>query len=225
MEYLIAEDDRLRMDLELELELVTRGRGDMIRNIELNSREKFAAETEILKREVAQLREIPENDPRSSNGGNNANGSGSNELESANKMIDQLKATIKRLEMRNNASTSSFLRAYTSSSSLTPGILGTIPKNIPQSNRNTSIGNLKQGNVKKKQGLSSGAGTPTGSEMKLQRGSSGSGNGQFDTGDGGEGADSPRHFTGLFSLPISHVTSMILLHNAVPAMLTDQHCY
>lgn len=223
MEYLIAEDDRLRMDLELELELVTRGRGEMIRNMELKSREKFAAETEILKREVAQLREIPENDPRSLNG--SSNGGGSNELESANKMIDQLKATIKTLEMRNNASTSSFLRAYTSSSSLSPGILGTIPKNITQSNRDTSIGNLKQGSLKKKQGLSSGAGTPTGSEMKLHRGLSGSGNGQFDSGDAGEGADSPRHFTGLFSVLISYVTSKILLHDETPALLTDQHCY
>jgi hypothetical protein len=208
------------MDLELELELVTRGRGDMIRNIELNSREKFAAETEILKREVAQLREIPENDPRSTSGSNSGNGSGSNELESANKMIDQLKATIKTLEMRNNASTSSFLRAYTSSSSLSPGILGTIPKNIPQSSRNTSLGNLKQGSVKKKQGLSSGAGTPTGSEMKLLRGLSGSGNGHFDSGDAGDGADSPRHFTGLFSLPISCVTSIILLNDKIAALLT-----
>ena len=213
------------MDLELELELVTRGRGDMIRNMELNSREKFAAETEILKREVAQLREIPENDPRSLNGSNNGSGSGSNELESANKMIDQLKATIKSLEMRNNVSTSSFLRAYTSSSSLSPGILGTIPKNIPQSNRNTSLGNLRQGSVKKKQGLSSGAGTPTGSEMKLHRGLSGSGNGQFDSGDARDGADSPRHLTGLFSLPISYVTSMILLDDKTLALLTDQYCY
>lgn len=209
------------MDLELELELVTRGRGDMIRNMELNSREKFAAETEILKKEVAQLREIPENGPRSLNGNGSNYGGGSKELESANKMIDQLKATIKALEMRNNASTSSFLRAYTSSSSLSPGILGTIPKNVPQSNRNTSLGNLKQGTVKKKQGQSSGAGTPTGSEMKLQRGLSGSGNGQFDSGDGGEGADSPRHFTGVFSLPVSHVTSIILLWDEIPALLTD----
>ena len=185
------------MDLELELELVTRGRGDMIRNMELNSREKFAAETEILKREVAQLREIPDHDPRSSNGNNT--GSVNMELESANKMIDQLKATIKTLEIRNKASTSSFLRAYTSSSSLNPGILGIIPKNVPPSPspRNASLGNSKQGTIKMKQGSSSGTGTPTKLEMKLARGRSGSGNGQFKSTEEDGESDSPRHVTGM----------------------------
>ena len=219
MEYLIAEDDRLRMDLELELELVTRGRGDMIRNMELNSREKFAAETEILKREVAQLREIPEHDSRSSSVNNN-NGSANSELESANKKIDELKATIKALEMRNKASTSSFLRAYTSSSSLSPGILGTIPKNVPQNTMNSSHGNLRQGSVRVKQGGSSsstgagtrtgtGTGTPTGSELKLVRGSSGSGNGQFKMTEEEENFDSQENTTGTYSLFTPYVTSVL----------------
>ena len=218
MEYLIAEDDRLRMDLELELELVTRGRGDMIRNMELNSREKFAAETEILKREVAQLREIPEHDPRSSSANNNNNGNAKFELESANKKIDELKATIKGLEMRNRASTSSFLRAYTSSSSLSPGILGTIPKNAPQNTMNPSYGNLKQGSVRIKHGGSSsgwgtgtgsGTGTPTKSESRLARGSSVSGNGQFKLSDEDEKLDSSEHTTGPYLLFTPYVTSII----------------
>ena len=218
MEYLIAEDDRLRMDLELELELVTRGRGDMIRNMELNSREKFAAETEILKREVAQLREIPEHDPRSSSVNNNNNGNAKSELELANKKIDELKATIKALEIRNRANTSSFLRAYTSSSSLSPGILGTIPKNVPQNTLNSSHGNLKQGSARIKQGGSStgsgsgtgtGTGTPTKLESRLVRGSSGSGNGQFKLSENDEYFDSSEHTTGPYSLFTSYVTSII----------------
>ena len=210
MEYLIAEDDRLRMDLELELELVTRGRGDMIRNMELNSREKFAAETELLKREVAQLREIPEQDPRSSSVSNSGNGNAALELEIANRKIEELKATIKTLEMRNKASTSSFLRAYTSSSSLSPGILGTIPKNVPQNTLNSSNGHWKQGSVRIKQGGSSstgtGAGTPTKLETRLVRGSSGSGNGHFKLSDEEEKLDPQEYTTGTYSLSTPYVT-------------------
>jgi hypothetical protein len=109
----------------VELELVTRGRGEMIRNMEQNFREKHSQAMEMLKSDLSSA-------PKSSGGGNSHEDSrdGRAELQAALSKIEQLKATIAALKSNgSHPNTSAFLKTYSSSSSLNPGIIGVVPKN------------------------------------------------------------------------------------------------
>jgi hypothetical protein len=162
LEYLIAEDDRLRQDLEVELELVTRGRGEMIRNMEQNFREKHSQAMEILKSDLSSA-------PKSGGGGNSNEDSrdGRAELQAALSKIEQLKATIAALKSNgSHPNTSAFLKIYSSSSSsLNPGIIGVVPKN---NNKNSNSISAPMGQSRR--GSKSGPGSGVKEEATVSKG-------------------------------------------------------
>jgi hypothetical protein len=161
LEYLIAEDDRLRQDLEVELELVTRGRGEMIRNMEQNFREKHSQAIEMLKSDLSSA-------PKSGGGGNSHEDSrdGRAELQAALSKIEQLKATIAALKSNgSHPNTPAFLKTYSSSSSLNPGIIGVVPKN---NNKNSNSLSAPMGQSRR--GSKSGPGSGVKEEATVPEG-------------------------------------------------------
>ena len=173
-ELCIREEDRLRKDLEVELDLITKGRTQMIKNFEDNYREKYLIEINILKSELFALqndndknRQISNFDDKynshlninnnndndnnnnnnnnlnsNNNNSNNNNGNDDNKLYNAVKEIEQLKSTIKTLRQ---ATTSKFSN-FSHSTSLSSGIIGTIPKNNENKNENNSPSNYSGSN-------------------------------------------------------------------------------
>ena len=138
---MLSEDVRERKDLEVELELVTKGRGEMIRNMEINAREKHRSEIEILRKELAAMKDVQRKGT-----------SYEAELSAANIRIEQQMsaiATLKKLNANMSShsisnSNSAFLNTYTSSSSLNPGIIGTapVPNKLPHKYALSNPGNI-----------------------------------------------------------------------------------
>ena len=136
------EDERLKRDLELELDLVTKGRTEIIKNMEVRYRDKNISEINALKNELISLKNnstsMIDNENASAaivkkknNNGNNNNIINSiddnDKLLQANIEIRQLKTIISNL--KSSSKNSSFLQSYSTSSSLIPGMMITTPKN------------------------------------------------------------------------------------------------
>lgn len=137
----------------------------MIRNMEQNFREKHSQAMETLKSDLSST-------PKSSGSGNNYEDSrdGRADLQSALNKIEQLKATIAALKVNgSHPNTSAFLKTYSSSSSLNPGIIGVVPK----SNNSAHESSLRSVTVKNSNSLS----TPMSQSRRGSRAGSGSGSG------------------------------------------------
>ena len=102
----------------------------MIRNMEQNFREKHSQAMETLK---SDLSASPKGSSNSSSHEDSRDGRA--ELQAALSKIEQLKATIAALKSNgSHPNTSTFLKTYSSSSSLNPGIIGVVPGNKNKSN-------------------------------------------------------------------------------------------
>ena len=136
------EDERLKRDLELELDLVTKGRAEIIKNMEVRYRDKNITEINALKTELMSLKNhsvsttdyknasivIAKKNDNDDNNNNIVNSIDDNDkLLLANIEIRQLKTIISNL--KTPSKNSSFLQSYSASSSLIPGMIPLAPKN------------------------------------------------------------------------------------------------
>jgi hypothetical protein len=123
-----AEHARSRHDMELELELLTKGRADMIRCVESAMSDKSAQQIAELKAEINMLRnqqQQRQQQPKSSNNGGVVNGGGnSNNISKDNKAISGSRRSAAK-----SSSTMAVIPASTSSlgGGLTPGLM--LPRN------------------------------------------------------------------------------------------------
>jgi hypothetical protein len=111
------------------VDLLTKGRGEMIRNLELNFKEKNNHEILLLKNELMILRGTINGENY-----NESSGEGTMDEESMNEInsklilaiieINNLKGIVEELKMC--SSPSLFLQSYSASTSLSTGIIGTI---------------------------------------------------------------------------------------------------
>ena len=138
-----GEEGRLKNDLELELDLLTKGRAEMIKKMEIIFRDKNSVEINLLQNELLSLKKNNKNDINNNNNNhnndsnnknksntinnNNNNDNNNNKLIQANIEIQQLKTIITNL--KNSSKNNSFLQSY-STSSLSPGMIATVPKGI-----------------------------------------------------------------------------------------------